>query len=97
MDHNNEHKNSKIIKKCIIKRKFMFENYTDCLLNKKIKLKSKQRFKSNYQNFHTQQINKTELSSNDDKTSQKFDKITTYPYRTNALKACECKMLSKYK
>ena len=47
MDHNNEHKNSKIIKKCVIKRKVMFENYTDCLLNKKIKLKSKQRFKSN--------------------------------------------------
>ena len=75
----------------------MFEKYTDCLLNDKIKLKLKQRFKSNYHNFHTQQINKIELSSNDDKTSQKFDKSATYLYRTNAFKACQCKMLSKYK
>ena len=40
---------------------------------------------------------KIALSSNDDKRLQTFDKITTYPYRTNAFKSCESDMLSKYK
>ena len=74
-----------------------FKNYTDCLLNNKIILKSQQRFKSDYHDVHTEQINKTALSSNDDKRLQTFDKITTYPYGTNAFKVCKSEMLSKYK
>ena len=35
------------------------------------------------------------ISSNDDKRLQTFDKITTYPYGTNAFKVCESEMLSK--
>ena len=35
-----EHKKSKGTKKCVIKRKLMFENYTDSLFNEKIMLKS---------------------------------------------------------
>ena len=62
----------------------MFENYTDCLFNDKIILKSQQRFKSDYQNVHIEQINNIALSSNDDQRLQTFDKITTYPYGTNA-------------
>ena len=75
----------------------MFENYTDCLFNDKIILKSQQRFKSDYHNVYTEQINKIALSSNDDKRLQTFDKITTYPHRTNSFKECESEMLSKYK
>ena len=45
--------------------------------------------------MYTEQINKTSLSSNDDKRLQTFDKITTYPYGTNAFKVCESEMLSK--
>ena len=60
-------------------------------------LKSKQRLKSDYHNVYTEQINKIALSSNDDKRLQTFDKITTYPYGTNAFKVCESEMLSKYK
>ena len=48
MDDDREVKKSKGTKKCIIKRKLMFENYKDCLLNDKILLKSQQSFKSNY-------------------------------------------------
>ena len=33
------------------------------------------------------------LSSNDDKRLQTFDKITTYPYGTNAFKVCESEMM----
>ena len=59
----------------------------------KIILKSQQRFKSDYHNVYTEQINKIALSSNDDKRLQTFDKITTYPYGTNAFKVCESEML----
>ena len=38
MDDDSEVKKSKGTKKCIIKRKLMFENYKDCLLNNKILL-----------------------------------------------------------
>ena len=38
-------KKAKGTKKCVIKRRLMIENYTDCLFNDKIILKSQQRFK----------------------------------------------------
>ena len=53
MDDDSEVKKSKGTKKCLIKRELMFENYTDCLLNDKIILKSQQRFKSNYHKVYT--------------------------------------------
>ena len=61
------------------------------MFNDKIILKSQKRFK--YHNVYTEQINKISLSSNDDKGLQTFDKITTYPYGTNAIKVCEIEML----
>ena len=73
----------------------MFENYKDYLFNNKIILKSQQRFKSDHHNVYVEEINKISLSSNDDKRLQTFDKITTYPYGTNAFKVCESEMLSK--
>ena len=73
----------------------MFKNYKDCQFSSEIILKSQQRFKSDYHNVYTEQINKIALSSNDDKRLQTFDKITTYPYGTNAFKVCESEMLSK--
>ena len=97
MDDDSEHKKAKGTKKCVIKRRLMFENYTDCLFNDKTILKSQQRFKSDCHNVYTEQINKIALSSNDVKRLQTFDKIITYPYGTNAFKVCESKMLSKYK
>ena len=44
MDDESGVKKSKETKKCVIKRGIMFENYTDCLFNDKIILKSQQRF-----------------------------------------------------
>ena len=92
-DDDSEHKKAKGIKKCIIKRELMVKNYEDCLLNNKIILKSQQRFKSDYHEVHTEEINKIALSSNDDKRLQTFDKITTYPYGTNATIVCESEMM----
>ena len=82
-------------KKCVMKRRLMFEKYTDCLFNDKIILKSQQRFKSDYHNVYTEQINKIALSSKDDKRLQTFDKTTTYRYGTNTFKVCESEILSK--
>ena len=67
------------------KRRLLFENYADCLVNDKIILKSQQRFKSDYHNVYTEQINKIALSSNDDKRLQTFHEITTYPYETRQM------------
>ena len=75
----------------------MFENYTDCLFNDKFILKSQQRFKSDYHNAYTEQINKIALSSNGDTRLQTFDKTTTYPYWTNTFKVYKSEMVSTYK
>ena len=71
----------------------MFENYTDCLLNNKYVYRSQQKFKSYNHDVYTDKVNKTALSSNDDKRLQTYDKITTYPYGANAFKVCESEML----
>ena len=82
-------------KKCVIERRLMFENYIDCLLNNEMILKLQQRFKSDHHNVYTKQINKIALRSNDNKRSQTFNKITTYPYGTNAFKVCKSEMLNE--
>ena len=71
----------------------MLEDYKDSLFNDEIILKSQQRFKSDCHNVYTEEVNKIALSSNDDKRLQAFDKVTTYPYGTNAFKVCESKMM----
>ena len=84
-------------KKCVIKQKLMFENYKDCLFNNKTVYRSQERFKSYYHDVYTEEVNKIALSSNDDKRLQTFDRITTYPYGTNAFKVCESEMLNDKK
>ena len=91
IDDNSEVKKSKGTKKCVIKRKLMFENYTYCLFNNKIILKSQRRFKSNHHKLYKEEINKIALGSNDDKRIQIFDRITTYPYGANGLKSVKVK------
>ena len=95
MDDHSEVKKSKGTKKCVIKRELMFENYKDCLFNGEVILKSQQIFKSDHHKVYTEEVNKIALSSNDNKRLQTHDKITTYPYRTNAFKVCESEMLLK--
>ena len=88
-------KKAKEIKKIVIKRRLMFENYKDSLFNNKTILKSQLRFKSDHHNVYTEEVNKIALNSNDNKRLQTFDRITTYPYGTNAFKVSESEMLSK--
>ena len=93
MDDDSEKQNPKEQKKCVIKRSIMYKDYKDCLFNNKIILKSQQRFKSDHHNIYTIEINKIALSSNDDKRLQTFDRVTTYPYGTPAVKVCESEMM----
>ena len=93
MDDDSEKKKAKGIKRCVIKRRLMFENYKDSLFNNKTILKSQQRFKSDHHKMNTEKVNKIALSSDDDKRLQTFDGIETYPYGTNAFKVCESEMM----
>ena len=87
-------KKAKETKKCIIKRRIMFENYKDSLFNNNTILRSQLRFKSDLYNAYTEEVNKIALNSNDDKRLQTFDKVTTYPYGTNAEKVCESERMA---
>ena len=49
-DDDSEDEKAKGTKKCVIKRRLMFGNYTDCLFNDKTILKSQQKFKSDCHN-----------------------------------------------
>ena len=44
--------------------------------------------------MYTEEVNKIGLNSNDDKSLQTHDRITTYPYGTNACKVCESEMMA---
>ena len=94
MDDDNEKKKAKGIKKCIIKRRLMFENYEDSLFNDITILQWQLRFKSDHHDVYTEEVNKIALNSNDNKRFQTFDKITTYPYWTHAFKVCGSEMLT---
>ena len=65
------------------------------MLSNEIILKSKQRFKSERHDVYTEEVNKIALSSIDDKRLQTFDRITSYPYGTNAGKVCKTELLNK--
>ena len=67
MDDHSEKKKGKGIKRCVIKRKLMFESYKDSLFNNKTILKSQLRFKSDLHTVYTEEVNKIALNSNDHK------------------------------
>ena len=94
-DNCKEDKKAKGTKKCVIKRRLIFNDYKYCFLNNEIILKSQQRLKSERHNVYTEEVNKIALNSNDDKRLQTFDRITSYPYGTSAGKVCKTELLSK--
>ena len=99
LDDDSEIKKAKAkgVKRCVIKRRLMFENYKDLLLNKKIIMRAQMRFKSGHHDIYTEEVNKIALNYTDDKRLQTFNGIITYPYGTNAFKVCESEMLTKRK
>ena len=97
MDNDSEMKKTKGTKRCVIKRRLVFENYKDSLFNNKKIMRSQIRFKSDLQNVYTEEVNKIALNSSDDKRLETFDGITTYPYGTSTFKVCESEMMVKKK
>ena len=95
MEDDSQMNKAKGVKKCVIKRRLMFENSKDSLFNNKTIMRSQLRLKSDHHNVYTEEVNKIALNSSDNKRLQTFDRVTTYPYGTNAFKVCESKMLSK--
>ena len=86
-------KKAKGTKNCVIKCRRMFENYNDCLFSDTVILRSQQRFKSDYHEVYTEDVNKIGLSSNNDKILQTCDRVATYPHGANAFKLCESEMV----
>ena len=68
--------------------------YKESIFENKTTLRSQLRFKSDLHVVYTEEINKIAISSNDDKRLQAFDKVTTYPYGTNAYKVCDSEMMA---
>ena len=66
LDDDSEIKGAKGAQKCVIKRKLMFENYKDSLLNEKIIMRSQLRFKSDNHDMYTEEKNKIALNSTND-------------------------------
>ena len=95
IDDDNEVKEVKGTRKCVVNRELKFNDYKDYQPNNKAVLKSQQRFKIDRHDVYAEEVNKTALNSNDDKRLQTFDKITTYPFGTSAGKVCKAELLSK--
>ena len=66
MDDSSDHKKPKGTKTCVIKQKFMFENYKECLFNNKTVYTSQERLKIYYHVMYTEEVNKIAVSSNDE-------------------------------
>ena len=71
----------------------MFKNDKDCLFNSELILKPQKIFKCDHHQVYTEEVNKIALSSNGDERLQTFDRVTTYPYRTRAVKVSENEMM----
>ena len=97
MDDDSEHKKLKKQKNNVIKRGLMIKNYIDYLFNDKIIVKSQRRFKSDYHNVYTEQINNIALSSNDDRDYKHLIKLQGIHAEQMLLKYAKMRCQVKYK
>ena len=67
MEDDSETKKPKAVKRCVIKRRLMYENYKDSLFNNKTIMRSQLRFKNDHRNVYTEEVNKIALNSTDNK------------------------------
>ena len=67
MEDDSETKRAKGVKRRVIKRRLMFENYKYSLFNNETIMRSQLRFKSDHHNVYTEEVNKIALSSIDNK------------------------------
>ena len=65
------------------------EGHKESVKNKKLILRTLQRFRSEKLNVFTTETNKTVLSSNDDKRIQSIDSVETYAFGTSKDIVCQ--------
>ena len=58
MKDDSERKKAIGVKRCVVKRRLMLENYKDSLFNNKTIMRSRLRFKSDHHNIYTEEVNK---------------------------------------
>ena len=96
MEDDSEMKKAKGVKRCIVKRRLLFENYKDSLFNNKTILRSQLTFKSDHHNVCTEEVNKIALNSMDNKRLQTFDRVKQIHMEQMLLKYVKVKCLVKY-
>ena len=72
-----ENKKCKGIKKCVVKKTLMFEDYKACLFNSNIIYRSQLMFRSMKHEIYIIEVNKIALNRDDDKRISKRDVIST--------------------
>ena len=97
LDDDSKKKKANGTRKCITKHRIIFKDYKDSLFNNNNILRPQLRFKSDFHNVYTEEVDKIAISSNDDKRLQTFNRVTTYPYGTNTFKVCESEMTTMKK
>ena len=78
-------KKCKGIKKCVVKKTLMFEDYKNCLFNSNIEYRSQLMFRSIKHDIFTIEVNKVALNRDDDKQISKRDGISTLAHGHKSL------------
>ena len=78
-------KKCKGIKKCVIKKTLMFEDYKDCLFNSSMEYRSQLMFRSTKHDIFTIEVNKIALNRDDDKRISGRDRISTLAHGHKSL------------
>ena len=73
-----EDKKCKGIKKCVVKKTLMFEDYKNCLYDDSIEYRSQLIFRLSKHEIHKIEVNKVALNRNDNKRISKRDGISTF-------------------
>ena len=73
-----EDKKCRGIKKCIVKKTLIFEDYKTCLFNDSTECRSQLMFRSSNHEVHTIKVNKVALNRDDDKRISRKDGISTF-------------------
>ena len=83
-----EYKKCKGVTKNVTKRSIQFDDYRECLFNRKEQHQEISVIRSHCHEIYTEEINKIALSSDDDKRVIMADGIHTLAYRHTNLKHC---------
>ena len=86
MDEGEEIKKDKGIKTPVVKKTIRFNDYKDCLFNKKPQMRQMNVIRSRLHNVYTETVNKVALSCDDDKRIICEDGINTFAYGHYSLK-----------